>query len=191
MALDELGLSESTAVVVWSDHGFHLGDQARWAKWTQFESDMRSPMMIRMPRVGQKTRKTDALVESLDLYPTLADYCGLPRPDHLEGESLLPLIRGITDHAKPFAFSQVKGLQSEGHMLAYSVRTPRYRYVEWRDTKQAHRLVSRELYDLGTMGSETVNIAAKPERQEIVETCHQAVLAGYSSLSSLADGELH
>lgn len=186
-ALDDLGLADNTAVVIWSDHGFHLGDQARWAKWTQFEADMRSPLLIRLPNINQKsqpTPSTNALVEALDLYPTLTEYCNLPRPKHLEGQSLIPLITGQTQTHKPFALSQVTGLQSQKHMMAYSLRTPNFRYIQWRDTNQNNKLISQELYDLTTQSAETQNLATNPNYQTILKKHQQIAQENYASLKS-------
>ncbi|MCC6355116.1 MAG: sulfatase [Verrucomicrobiae bacterium] len=180
--IDELGLRENTAVVLWSDHGFHLGDQARWAKWTQFEADMRSPLVIRLPGKSAPARGTDALVESVDIYPTITSIAGLAAPPHLEGISLLPLIRGEVDQVKQFARSQVAGLQANGHLMAYSLRTPGYRYVEWRDRMRQNQLVCRELYDLASVGHELKNLAEDPGQEMIVEQHHRLVLDGYASL---------
>jgi len=177
--LDDLGLADKTVVVIWSDHGFHLGDQARWAKWTQFEADMRSPMMIRLPDKDQKPRSTHALVESVDLYPTLADYCGLERPAHLAGTSLVPLLKGKVDRVKEVAYSQVRTLKKNSHLLAYSMRTPRYRYIEWRDTTQNCKLVETELYDLGLLGTETRNVVADPAYGEDLKACAKLSAHGY------------
>ncbi len=180
--IDELGLRENTAVVIWSDHGFHLGDQARWAKWTQFEADMRSPLIIRLPGKSAPSLGTDALVESVDIYPTIAAIAGLSAPPHLEGTSLLPLIHGEVDRVKDYARSQVAGLQANGHLMAYSLRTPEYRYVEWRDRTQQNRLVCRELYDLVSGGHEIKNIAEDPGQEATVEQHHRLILGGYASL---------
>jgi len=117
-------LREKTIVVVWSDHGFHLGDQERWAKWTQFETDMRSPLMIRVPKAAHGGLSTHALVESVDVYPTLAAACGLPQPKHLEGVRLLPIISGEADSLKPAAYSQVKGLKGSHAPFTSWPRTP-------------------------------------------------------------------
>jgi len=167
--LEELGLAGNTAVVLWSDHGFHLGDQDRWAKWTQFEADMRSPLMIRLPGAQGGGRDTQALVETIDLYPTLVDYCGLQRPRHLVGESLVPLIEGKVTQVKSVALSQVRPLgEGPGNLLAYSIRTADYRYVQWRDTKQAYKLVNEELYDLRQSLAETKNVIKEPSYQEVL-----------------------
>jgi arylsulfatase A-like enzyme len=94
-ALDELGLTESTTVVLWGDHGWHLGDSQIWGKHTPFERALLSPLIIRSPGMAQGG-VCDALVETLDIYPTLRDLCdpSFQRTEHpLDGESLVPLLR--------------------------------------------------------------------------------------------------
>jgi iduronate 2-sulfatase len=184
--LDEFGLRENTAIVLWADHGFHLGDQNRWAKWTQFEVDMHAPLMIRLPGSDPPARATDALVESVDVYPTLAAIARLPAPAHLEGVSLLPLIEGQTEQVKTSARSQVAGLRENNHLMAYSVRTQRHRYVEWRDRTQQYQLVHRELYDLGNEPQETRNIAEDPAQARVRAEHETLVAEGYASLRASA-----
>ena len=93
-ALETSGLADTTAVVIWSDHGFHLGDHDRWAKHTQFEQVMRCPLIVRLPGKQKVTGLTDAIVESVDLYPSLCEFAGLPVPSFVEGESLASNTRG-------------------------------------------------------------------------------------------------
>lgn len=162
--LDRLGLREKTIVVFWSDHGFHLGEHGLWAKTSNFELDAHVPMIIDVP--NQKGgRRSDALVELLDLYPTLADLCNLPAPRELEGISLRPVLddptarvksAAITQHPRPAYFSAKEPLQAMG----YSMRTDRYRYTEWRSVKGG-RILARELYDHANDPRETVNLAGQ------------------------------
>ena len=79
-ALDENNLADSTAVVIWSDHGFHLGDHGRWAKHRQFEQAMRCPLIVRLPGHHSVTGTTEAIVESVDIYPTLCQFAELSGP---------------------------------------------------------------------------------------------------------------
>ena len=182
-ALEEAGLAEATAVVIWSDHGFHLGDQGRWGKHTQFEGAMRSPLMVRLPGHQQVTGLTEALVESVDIYATLCEFAGLEVPEFVEGESFVPVIEG-TSAGKEAAFSQIRpvGGPKKYRPMAYSVRTENFRYVEWRDGDDLTQIVKRELYDLSEAAVETVNIAGNPEYASIVDRHAKLVRENYGSL---------
>lgn len=181
-ALEAEGLADSTAVVIWGDHGFHLGDQGRWAKHTQFEGAMRSPLMVRLPGQQEISGATKALVESLDVYPTLCDFAGLPIPEFVEGESLVPVLMGASD-GKEAAYSQIRpvGGQKKYRPMAYTVRTQDYRYVEWRSPDDGNAIIKQELYDLKNSTSETVNLAGRSEMKDVVEK-HQKLLATNHSL---------
>lgn len=180
--LDELGLSENTAVVLWSDHGFHLGDQQRWAKWTQFEADMHSPLMVRLPGMHKGGSQTEAIAESVDLYPTLVEYCGLPTPPHMVGTSQVPVISGKADSVKDLSYSLVVPLSGNVNKLrAYSMRTPDFRYIQWRSMNNSE-LRHEELYDLRTSSHETNNVIDDPQFQPIVNELKKRVFAGYPSI---------
>ena len=164
--LDRLGLADNTVIVFWSDHGFHLGEHALWAKTSNFELDARVPLIIATPghTGGQRT---DALVELLDLYPTLVDLCGLPKPSHVEGESLKPVLSDPRKTVKPAAFTwhprpAYSRVGNSPTVMGYSMRTARYRYTEWRDFKTG-RVTARELYDHAADPDETVNVVARPD----------------------------
>ena len=90
--LERLDLADNTIVVLWGDHGWKLGEHDGWCKHTNFENDTHAPLIVRAP--GQKAPggKTRALVEFVDIYPTLCDLAGLAKPDHLEGTSVAPLL---------------------------------------------------------------------------------------------------
>jgi len=165
--LDRLGLRESTVVVFWSDHGYHLGEHSLWAKTSNFELDARVPLIIDAPG-HEDGRRTDALVELLDLYPTLVDLCGLPSADHLQGVSLRPLLEDTSQTVKQAAFTwhprpayPPAGKPPEA--MGYSMRTDRYRYTEWRDLESGE-IVARELYDHTVDPAETVNRAGDAAR---------------------------
>jgi len=164
--LDRLDLRDNTIIVFWSDHGYHLGEHSLWAKTSNFELDARVPMIIATPNHAGGQR-TSALVELLDLYPTLADLCGLQPPSDLEGASLRPVLEdpsvsvksaALTQHTRPAYPSREHPLEAMG----YSMRTDRYRYAEWRDA-QTRRVLARELYDHESDPGETVNGIGKPQ----------------------------
>ena len=92
LKLDELGLSENTIIVLWGDHGWHLGDHGLWIKHTNFEQAVNSPMIIYSPDHGLENNKTNSPVELLDIYPTLCDLAGVGIPDEVEGKSLSVMI---------------------------------------------------------------------------------------------------
>ena len=159
--LDRLGLDDSTIITFASDHGFHLGEHALWAKTSCFEWDAGVPMIISVPNMKKKGRSTPALAELLDLYPTLAELADLPKPEHLEGHSLVSVLRDPAATVKSTAFTQhprpayYKGAPE---VMGYSMRTAVARYTEWRDWKTG-KLVGRELYDHVRDPGENINIA--------------------------------
>ena len=104
--LDALGLRDNTIVVLWGDHGWHLGDHGIWGKATNYEIGTRIPLIIRAPGMAGNTRAAPAIVESIDLYPTLAALASLPAPAALEGQNLVPMLQNPTIAGKNFAFSE-------------------------------------------------------------------------------------
>ncbi|MBI4873482.1 MAG: sulfatase [Acidobacteria bacterium] len=174
--LDRLGLRRNTVVILWGDHGYHLGDHGLWNKHTNFEQATRVPMIISVP--GQKTagRKTAALSEFVDIYPSLAEICGLPAPEGVEGTSFAPLLTAPDRAWKKAAFSQYpRGIPGAGAGMGHSLRTERYRYTEWRVPGKDFR--AAELYDYQTDPLEKINLAAQPRHAALVREL-SALLAG-------------
>ena len=164
--LDRLGLSDNTIIVFWSDHGFHLGEHGLWCKTSNFELDARVPLIVATPTMTplERGKRTRALVELLDLYPTLTDLCGLPAPDGLEGVSLRPILQDPSRTGKQGAFTQHPRpayYQGEPEVMGCSVRTQRFRYTEWRAFRSGE-VVARELYDHQNDPGETRNIVDAP-----------------------------
>lgn len=154
-ALKKSGLSDNTIVILWGDHGYHLGEQNLWGKTTNFELDTRVPLIVRVPGRSGNGSSSKALVELVDLYPTLAELCGLPLSPMLEGSSLAPLLDNPGHPWKSAAFSQYTRGKSRGH----SVRTATHRYTEWRKNGE---ITDRELYryENSSYPIETSNLAA-------------------------------
>ena len=178
--LKRLGLEENTHVVFWSDHGYHLGEHDHWTKVTAYELDARVPLIIAAADRRQAGRSTSALVELLDIYPTLCDLAGLRCPGGLEGESLEPLLRDPSARVKSAAFTQVlRPWPNRGtkEIMGYSVRTDRYRYVEWVRFEDG-AVAGRELYDELTDADETENIAGLPEHAGRVNRMSELLRSG-------------
>ena len=140
--LEETGLDDNTTVLFMSDHGFHLGEQGMWGKHVNYEHAALSPLIIRAPEVAEPGSQTEALVEFVDVFPTLCELAGLPVPEYLEGDSLVPLMRNPQATWGTAAFHQYP----RGSLEGYAVRTERWRYVEWR-AHESDEVVARELYD--------------------------------------------
>jgi arylsulfatase A-like enzyme len=153
-ALDRLGLRERTVVVVWGDHGYHLGEHGVWGKHTLHEVALRSALLVRTPAMRQPGARSNAIVSTVDLYPTLVDLAALPMPPHLDGASLRDLL-DRPDAAPPR--DAALGLwRMNGHAGA-TLRTDRYRYTRWLDADG--RVAQVELYDHTDDPDETRNVA--------------------------------
>ena len=159
-ALEENGLMEKTIIVFWSDHGYFLGEKGLWYKRKAFERAVHMPMIIAGPALT-KDATTASTVELLDLYPTLADLCGLAPPSNLEGASLRPILEDPTTAkwTKP-AVSQVWHSKKA---WGYSIRTDRWRYTEWLEGK-----AGRELYDHQSDADEVHNLANGSQHADTV-----------------------
>ena len=145
--LDRLGLADNTIIVLWGDHGWNLGDHTMWCKHSCFESSLRVPLLVAAP--GQKlNRRSRRLVELIDLYPTLCDLAGLAKPGHLQGQSLVPLLKNPEAKWKPHAISRYRS--------GDTIRTDRYRYTQYTRDGQA---LGQMLYDHKTDPNENTNIA--------------------------------
>ena len=167
-ALEQTGLANNTIVVLWGDHGWHLGDHGMWCKHTNYEEAARIPLLFAVP--GQKGAATSALVETVDIYPTLAALAGLPAPQGLDGRSFAAL------WANPAAAHRdhVIHVYPRGPRLGRALRTDRYRLVEWKIPGGNPATAEFELYDYSDDPGETKNFAA--ERPAVV-TQLRALLA--------------
>jgi iduronate 2-sulfatase len=157
--LERLDLAGNTIVVLWGDHGFHLGDHGAWTKHTNYEQANRIPLIFAGPGIAKGGAHTDALAETVDIYPTLAELARLPRPEGpqpIDGRSLVPVLNdpaaSIRDHAY-HAFPR------PGNRLGRAIRTARYRMVEWKVIGEPQATAEYELYDYRKDPLETRNLA--------------------------------
>ena len=174
--LDKLGLRDKTVIVLWGDHGWHLGEHSLWCKHTNFEEATHAPLIISAPGQKNKGEKTKGLAEFVDIYPTLCELAGLPKPSTLEGTSLKPVMDDPKRPWKKAAFSQYP---RPGGVMGYSMRTDRYRYTEWQ--KKDADPVGIELYDYQTDPLGNVNIAGLPENKELVARLSKQLLDGWKA----------
>jgi arylsulfatase A-like enzyme len=171
--LESLGLADNTIVVLWGDHGWKLGEHNSWCKQTNYEIDARVPLIIRTPGATANGHTTNALVEFVDIYPTLCDLAGLPLPEHLEGKSMKPLLSKPDQTWKQAAFSQFRRQDGTVPLMGYAMRTDRYRYIEWQD-RRTREIVATELYDHENDSFENTNIAGRVESESLLaELGHQ------------------
>lgn len=168
--LDRLGERENTVVVLWGDHGWQLGEHGLWCKHCNFNTSLWSPLIVSAPWMGAEKR-CDALVEFVDIYPTLCEFAGLPKPGHLEGTSFLPLMDDPQRDWKRAVFSR--------YFAGDSIRTDRYLYTEWTD--DAGSVTARMLYDHQTDSDENVNLAADAACAERVRELGTALAEGWGS----------
>jgi arylsulfatase A-like enzyme len=157
--LKRLELEENTLVVLIGDHGWSLGDHGLWCKHSNFEVALRAPMIIRVP--GNKNQgKCNALVEFVDIYPTLIELCGLELPDHLEGESMTTLLKNPDQSFKPFIISK--------WFHGTTIKTDDYSYTEW--SKDAKTINARMLYDHKNDYNEFNNVVDRLDNKVIVDS---------------------
>ncbi len=184
-ALDRLGLADNTIIVFTSDHGYHMGEHGLWQKMSLFEESARVPLLIVAPGVTQKGVAAKSPISHVDLFPTLAELCGVKSPANVQGQSLVPMLRDLSVTGRGWAITQVSrgggplraavttNVSSEGtRFFGYSLRTPRWRYTEWDEGRQG-----RELYDHDSDPRELTNLANQPEHAKRVEELSQQVRA--------------
>lgn len=180
-ALERLKLVGNTVVLFQSDHGYHLGEHGLWQKMSLFEESARVPLVIAAPGARGNGKPCARTVELVDLYPTLADLCGLPKPA-TDGRSLRPLLEdpgAAWDHP---AFTQVargpysaRGPEGPNAFMGRSVATERWRYVEWEGGKRGV-----QLYDHRADAKEEHNLAAAPAQAATVAQMRALLRAGPS-----------
>ena len=188
-ALDRLGLAENTIIVFTSDHGYHMGEHGLWQKMSLFEESARVPLLIVAPGVSAKGAAAKSPVSQVDLYPTLAELCGIKAPANLQGQSLVPILKNPTASGRGWALTQVMrgggaarasvttNIGADGpRFFGYSLRTPRWRYTEWDEGRKG-----RELYDHDADPRELTNLANDPHHAKTIEELSQQLRAAAKS----------
>ena len=166
---EQRGLKDNTIIVLWSDHGWHLGEHGLWGKTTNFELDTRSPLLISAPGTGAASM---SIVEFVDIYPTLVELCELPIPEGLEGISLVPILKNSRHQVKDAALSQFP----RGDCMGCSIRTDRFRYTAWINRKQGD-IVAEELYEHTCDPLETRNRATSAANQDDIGVLREQLLS--------------
>lgn len=154
--LDNLGLAENTIVVLWGDHGWHLGEHGLWCKHCNFDKVLKAPLMVKAPGKS-KGEKSNALVEFIDIYPALCELTGLEKPSHLDGESFVPVLEDASQKHKEAVFSR--------YHSGESVITDRYVYTQWQTGKEPRPDM---LYDHANDPEENVNVIGMSQYGDVV-----------------------
>jgi len=170
--LDRLGIADETIVILWGDHGWNLGEHTLWCKHCCFETSMRVPLLVRAPGFDAG-KSTDALVEYIDIYPSLCQLAGLPLPEHLDGRSFVPLMKDPGLAWKEAAI----GRYGPGD----TIRTDRYRFTEYTD-KQG-KPAARMLYDHQADPDENVNVSEQPESESLNQSLREQLHVGMGKAS--------
>lgn len=179
--LEKTGQADNTIIVLWGDHGWHLGDHGLWGKHTTMEQANRVPLMILAP--GRNRGNAATPVELMDLFPTLVELAGLELPQGLMGKSLVP---ALDDPATDFGVPAISQYKRKG-AYGYSMRTERYRYTEW--VMPDGRVVYRDLYDLEEDPGETLNIGDKPENAALMDRLAALLRRHGAGLKRLEEAE--
>jgi len=166
-ALEKSGAAKNTIVVLWADHGWKLGDHSSWCKHTNFECDTRVPLFIRHPGMPSAEGRSNALVELIDLYPTLCELCDLNKPDHLQGNSLVPVLEDPTAPHRNSSYSSYPHGRGKGQpaVTGHSIRTDQHRYTEWWE-KGSDEVVDAVLTAIASDPGETTAVTGEPELRE-------------------------
>lgn len=162
--LEQLGIADNTIVILWGDHGWQLGEHGFWCKHTNFEVATRTPLFLSAPRMNG-SRVCEALVEYVDIYPTLCDLAGLDKPKHLQGLSMMPLLTDVDAKFKEQVITR--------HGGGDSIRTPNFRYMEMRTKNGAGELKGVGLFDLKKDPLENQDVSTDPEYREVLHRLRQ------------------
>ena len=185
--LKELGIYENTIIIVWGDHGWKLGDHNSWGKMTNYNIDLKVPMIIRYPDQKNRGVQTFAFTELVDMFPSLCELAGIEVPDYMQGTSFVPLLENPELPWKTAAFSQFHrrpNVSADGkRYMGYSINTKEFHYIEWYrwDHKTGTRgeYTTAELYDRQNDPFEKENIAENEDFKKVVEGLSKQLADGW------------
>ncbi len=185
-ALKENDLADNTIIVFWGDHGWHLGDHNMWGKVSTFEQATHAPLIINS--LESSIPKTLVPSEFVDIYPTLCELAGLPKPQFLDGESLLPVMQGKTKD--DYAISQ----WPKGNKMGYAIRNERYRYVEWVEEglhvnpgADLSKVADKQLFDYKKDPWEEINVANDPDYNKVKTMMAEKLHGFYKTINITRD----
>lgn len=164
--LEEEGLAENTIVVFWSDHGWKLGEHNAWSKMTNHEIDTRIPLIVYVPDALGNGKRSERLVGSVDLFPTICELAGVPVPEDIDGASFHHLLEDPTAEFKDAVFTQYMQPYEGVRHMGYTIRTTTHRYVEWREVATGY-ISFRELYD---------QVADPQENRNVIDAANTALI---------------
>ena len=193
--LEKLGTLNNTIIVLWGDHGWHLGDHDMWGKHTNYEQATKAPLIIAAP--GLKAGQTKAMTEFVDVFPTLCELSGGEVPAYLDGKSLVPVMKNNKASVKEYAMSQYprkmdkadinKVEDGKGKLMGYSMRTEQYRYTVWLknftsdQVYSADKVYTKELYDYVKDPLEKVNVSDDTKYAAIAADLDKKMVAYFKS----------
>jgi arylsulfatase A-like enzyme len=175
--LENSEYKDNTIVVLWSDHGMHLGEKDTWEKFTLYEEATRVPFMLKAPGITKAGSRSSQPVSLLDIYPTLVELAGYEVPEHCDGVSVIPLVLDPEAKRDHSALTSFKMFKHPGNVIGHSLRGERYRYIYY----QNHNL--EELYDHQIDPNEFDNIAYNKDYAEIIDSFRKELMERVDSLS--------
>ena len=193
--MKELDIYDNTIIVIWGDHGYKLGDHNSWGKMTNYNIDLKVPIIIRYPNQPNRGGQSNGITELVDLFPTICDIAEIDVPDYMQGQSLMPLMKNPNKKWKNAAFSQFHRrpkVSADGkRYMGYSMNTKEYHYIEWYawDHKKGEKgeFKNSELYDRQKDPHETVNIVNDESLASTVEELAVLLEKGWENAKAKVD----
>ncbi|WP_198146910.1 sulfatase [Maribacter thermophilus] len=187
--LKKLDIYDNTIIVIWGDHGWKLGDHNSWGKMTNYNIDLKVPVIVRYPNQEKRGIKSNEIIELVDLFPSLCELAGIDVPDYMQGTSFVPLTKNPKLPWKNAAFSQFHRrpkVSADGkRYMGYSINTVEYHYIEWYDWNseigKRGELKGIELYDRINDPNETVNLSKKNDMTQVIDDLSVQLARGWKN----------